>query len=74
MVSWHQDVTIAVRARGRSAGVRPWSVKDGVPHVQAPAELLEQMITLRLHLDDCDERQRSVTRVERQSPVWASNG
>src|SRR5262249_25033842 len=32
-----------------------WLHKDGVPHVQAPAELLEQMITLRLHLDDCDE-------------------
>ena len=33
----------------------PWSVKDGVPHVQAPAEYLEQMLAVRLHLDDADE-------------------
>jgi ectoine hydroxylase-related dioxygenase (phytanoyl-CoA dioxygenase family) len=33
----------------------PWSVKEGVPHVQPPVELLEQMLTVRLHLDDCDE-------------------
>src|SRR5204862_4238864 len=51
----HQDLTLAVRARAEVLGFGPWSVKDGVPHVQAPAELLEQMITLRLHLDDCDE-------------------
>jgi hypothetical protein len=54
-VSWHQDVTIAVRSRANVAGFGPWSEKDGIPHVQAPAHLLEQMITLRLHLDACDE-------------------
>src|SRR5205809_630917 len=36
-------------------GFGPWSVKDGVPHVQPPVHLLEQMLTTRLHLDDCDE-------------------
>jgi hypothetical protein len=55
MVSWHQDVTIAVRERRDKAGFGPWSVKDGVPHVTAPAEYLEQMLTVRLHLDDADE-------------------
>ena len=35
-------------------GFGPWSTKDGIPHVQAPAELLEQMLTLRLQLDDAD--------------------
>ena len=33
----------------------PWSTKDGTPHVQPPVELLQQMVTVRLHLDDCDE-------------------
>jgi hypothetical protein len=54
-VSWHQDVTIAVRARADVAGFGPWSEKDGVPHVQAPVQVLEQMITFRLHLDNCGE-------------------
>ena len=36
-------------------GFGPWSTKDGVVHVQPPVELLQDMITLRLHLDDTDE-------------------
>jgi len=55
LVPWHQDLTLAVRERADLAGFGPWSVKDGVPHVQAPASLLEKMITIRLHLDPCDE-------------------
>ena len=55
LVPWHQDLTIAVRERAESPGFGPWSIKDGVPHVQPPVELLEQMITIRIHLDDADE-------------------
>ena len=55
LVPWHQDLTVAVRERAEVKGFGPWSVKDGVPHVQAPAYLLEKMITIRLHLDPCDE-------------------
>lgn len=51
-VAWHQDVTIAVRERRDVAGFGPWSVKAGTPHVQPPAAVLEQMVTVRLHLDD----------------------
>lgn len=54
-VAWHQDLTIALHARTEAAGFGPWSMKDGVPHVQPPAELLEKMLTIRLHLDDADE-------------------
>jgi ectoine hydroxylase-related dioxygenase (phytanoyl-CoA dioxygenase family) len=50
---WHQDLTIAVRARRDVPGFGPWTVKAGVPHVIAPASLLERMVTLRLHLDEC---------------------
>lgn len=53
-VAWHQDLTIAVREQREVAGFGPWSVKAGVPHVQPPVAVLERMITLRLHLDDCD--------------------
>jgi len=53
-VAWHQDLSIAVRRRIDVAGFGPWSIKAGVQHVQPPVELLEQMLTIRLHLDDCD--------------------
>jgi hypothetical protein len=55
LVPWHQDLTLAVRARVEAAGFGPWSTKDGIPHVQPPVELLRQMLTVRLHLDDADE-------------------
>ena len=54
-VAWHQDLTICVRERMDAAGFGPWSMKEGVPHVQPPVEILERMVTLRLHLDDCDQ-------------------
>jgi hypothetical protein len=55
LVPWHQDLSLAVRARAQVSGFGPWSTKDGIPHVQPPVELLEQMLTVRLHLDDANE-------------------
>ena len=52
-VAWHQDLTIAVKDKVDTAGFGPWSVKDGVVHVQSPIALLERMVTVRVHLDDC---------------------
>ncbi len=54
-VGWHQDLTIAVSEEKRISGYGPWSRKDGVPHVQPPAWLLANMVTIRLHLDDTPE-------------------
>ena len=54
-VAWHQDVTLAVRERAEVPGFGPWTVKDGIPHVHAPAKILRQMLTVRIHLDDADE-------------------
>ena len=54
LVAWHQDLTIAVRDRHETTGFGTWSLKDGTHHVQPPTKVLEQMLTLRLHLDDCD--------------------
>lgn len=53
-VAWHQDLTLAVAARHEVEGWTRWSVKAGVHHVQPPVEVLERMITLRVHLDDND--------------------
>jgi hypothetical protein len=55
LVPWHQDLTLAVRERIDLPEFGPWSIKDGMPHVQPPSHLLAQMLTLRLHLDDADE-------------------
>jgi ectoine hydroxylase-related dioxygenase (phytanoyl-CoA dioxygenase family) len=52
-VIWHQDLTIAVRARADVPGFGPWSEKEGVVHVQPPAQLLQRMLAVRVHLDDC---------------------
>ena len=54
LVPWHQDLTLALQARAEVEGFGPWSVKDGIPHVQPPVACLERMLTLRLHLDETD--------------------
>ncbi|MDQ8190011.1 phytanoyl-CoA dioxygenase family protein [Roseibacillus persicicus] len=51
-VPWHQDLTIAVVEERSVSGYGPWSFKDGSPHVQPPLSLLENMATIRLHLDE----------------------
>ncbi len=52
-VPWHQDLTIAVRERREVAGFGPWSIKEGVHHVQAPPHLLAGMLAIRIHIDPC---------------------
>jgi hypothetical protein len=53
-VPYHQDLTIEVQNRIDENSFGPWSRKAGVLCVQPPREVLETMITLRLHCDDCD--------------------
>jgi hypothetical protein len=48
---WHQDRTIVVRERIEVEGFGPWTVKSGLLHVAPPIEVLERMVTLRVHLD-----------------------
>jgi ectoine hydroxylase-related dioxygenase (phytanoyl-CoA dioxygenase family) len=50
-VSWHQDKTVTVSDRIDLPGWGPWSVKAGAWHVQPPLEVLERMVTVRIHLD-----------------------
>lgn len=50
---WHQDLTIAVQDNSLPTNLfKNPTRKAGVPHVEAPREILEQMLTLRIHLDD----------------------
>ncbi len=50
-VTWHQDQTVSVSERFESAGWGPWSVKADAWHVQPPLDVLDQMVTIRIHLD-----------------------
>ena len=55
-VGWHQDLAIAVKERADIPSFGPWSIKEGVVHAHAPVEVLEQMLTARIHLDDAGNR------------------
>ena len=50
-LGWHQDRTIAVRERIDVPGFTHWTCKSGIHHVMPPIELLERMLTVRIHLD-----------------------
>lgn len=50
---WHQDNVISVAQRVELPGYLGWSNKVGVWQVQPPAEVLANMVAVRVHLDDC---------------------
>jgi phytanoyl-CoA dioxygenase PhyH len=56
LVSLHQDLSIPVAERIESAACSGWSQKQGETFVQPPVSVLESVVAVRLHLDDCDER------------------
>ncbi len=56
LVPWHQDLTICVNRRVDADGYGPWTTKAGVVNVQPPVFVLERMLAIRVHLDDCNTR------------------
>lgn len=54
LVPWHQDLTICVNRRVDADGYGPWTIKAGVVNVQPQVTVLERMLAIRIHLDDCD--------------------
>lgn len=55
LVPIHQDLSIPVRERRDAPGFSGWSEKEGELFVQAPRDLLNQLIAVRVHLDPCHE-------------------
>lgn len=50
---WHKDTSIAVKEHStKSQNFSRPTIKAGVPHVIASDEILHQMLTLRIHLDE----------------------
>ena len=56
LVSLHQDLSIPVAERVASQECSGWSEKEGQIFVQPPIHVLENLLAVRIHLDECDER------------------
>lgn len=54
-VSYHQDLTISVDKKVEIENFGPWTTKQNQFAVQPPIDLLENIFTIRIHLDDTDE-------------------
>jgi ectoine hydroxylase-related dioxygenase (phytanoyl-CoA dioxygenase family) len=55
LVPVHQDLSIPVAERVDEPTLAGWSEKEGQLFVQAPREVLESLVAVRLHLDRCGE-------------------
>lgn len=55
LVPFHQDVSMPVASRVAHPSLSGWSEKEGSLHVHAPLDLLERMLAVRLHVDECGE-------------------
>ena len=53
LVPVHQDLAIPVAARVAHPALAGWSNKDGTWFVQPPVDVLEQLVAVRLHIDNC---------------------
>jgi ectoine hydroxylase-related dioxygenase (phytanoyl-CoA dioxygenase family) len=54
-VTWHQDVMFPFAQPVTTPGYDLATKKEGVDYARPPRAVLEQMLAVRLHLDDCDE-------------------
>jgi ectoine hydroxylase-related dioxygenase (phytanoyl-CoA dioxygenase family) len=54
-VSYHQDLTISVDKKIELTGFGFWTTKQNQFAVQPPLDILQNVVTIRIHLDDTDE-------------------
>jgi ectoine hydroxylase-related dioxygenase (phytanoyl-CoA dioxygenase family) len=73
-VTWHQDLTIAVKQKIDVPGFGPWSEKAGVASVQPPVSFLDQMLTVRINLDDCTDDNGPVRVIPGSHRAWRAQG
>ncbi len=55
-LGWHQDRVVALRERVETEGFTNWTCKDGIWHAEPPINLLQKILTVRVHLDAADEK------------------
>ncbi|MEM1009003.1 MAG: phytanoyl-CoA dioxygenase family protein, partial [Myxococcota bacterium] len=56
-VNWHQDRSINVKEKGTYPGYSGWTAKEDYHGVLPPVSLSKNIVTLRVHLDDCAAEQ-----------------
>ena len=54
-VSYHQDLTISVDKKLDLKGFEFWTKKQNQFSVQPPIDILQNVVTVRIHLDDTDQ-------------------
>ncbi|MFT3750243.1 MAG: phytanoyl-CoA dioxygenase family protein [Agriterribacter sp.] len=54
-VSYHQDLTISVDKKLELKGFEFWTTKQNQFAVQPPLDVLQNIVTVRIHLDETDE-------------------
>ena len=54
-VSYHQDLTISVDKKLELAGFKFWTIKQNQFAVQPPLDILQNVVTVRIHLDKTNE-------------------
>ncbi len=54
-VAWHQDTSIVVKKKLDISGFLNWSEKDGIPHVEPPVKYLNNILTVRIHVDKANK-------------------
>jgi ectoine hydroxylase-related dioxygenase (phytanoyl-CoA dioxygenase family) len=63
-VAYHQDLTISVDTKTDVEGFNFWTSKHNQFAVQPPTSLLENIFTIRIHLDDTDEENGALKVIE----------
>lgn len=64
-VSYHQDLTISVDKKIELDNFKFWTTKQNQFAVQPPIEILENIYTIRIHLDDTDENNGALKVIEK---------
>ncbi len=54
-VTYHQDLSISVNKKAALSAYKNWTFKKGQYGVQPPLKILQDTLTVRIHLDDTDE-------------------
>lgn len=64
-VSYHQDLTISVDKKIEQTDYSNWTKKHNQFAVQPPLNFLENIFTIRIHLDDTDENNGALKVIEK---------
>jgi ectoine hydroxylase-related dioxygenase (phytanoyl-CoA dioxygenase family) len=65
IVNWHQDLTINLKSKKETPNFKNWRVNRERTIVQPSREMLENIFTIRIHLDDCTKENGALRVIEK---------